>query len=109
MLKIGYYKGLIAEFMCGFYLVLRGHKIVAKRVKTPVGEIDILSRRGKVYYAVEVKYRSSSLADAKIAVLKSRSRVKNAYKWWSKGKNPQLSVEFKYFCCSGFAVEVGSM
>jgi len=90
------------------YLILRGHRIVGRRIKTPVGEIDVLSRRRGVLYAVEVKYRAASLDDAKMALLKSRKRVRMAYKWWSQDKKSQ-PVEFKYFVCSGFRVEVGSM
>jgi putative endonuclease len=104
----GYYKGVIAEYICVLYLWLRGHKIVARRLKTPVGEIDILTKRRNIMYAVEVKYRSSSLDDAKFALLKSRKRVKMAYKWWSVGRNKN-PIEFKYFVCSGFRFEVGSM
>ena len=108
IVKLHYYKGIIAEHLCILYLILRGHKIVARRLKTPVGEIDILSRRWGVVYAVEVKYRSAGLDEAKMALLKSRKRVRMAYKWWSQGKRNH-QVEFKYFVCSGFRVEVGSM
>ena len=104
----GYYKGLFAEYFCIFYVVCRGHRIIGRRIKTPVGEIDILTRRRGVMYAIEVKYRSSGLDDAKFALLKSRPRVRNAYKWWSRGRY-NASVEFKYFVCSKFRFEVGSM
>ena len=82
--------------------------MVGRRIKTPVGEIDILTRRGRTLYAVEVKYRSAGLDDARLALLKSRNRVRMAFKWWMKGKKTEY-VEFKYFVCSGFRFEVGSM
>lgn len=111
----GYYKGLIAEYICMMYVMFRGHRIVARRVKTPVGEIDILTRRRNTFYAIEVKYRSGSLSEAKTAVLQSRKRVRMAYKWWMGGPEYKWSardksaVEFKYFACSGFKFEVGAM
>jgi len=108
MVKLHYYKGVLAENLCMCYLWLRGHRIIGKRIKTPVGEIDILTRRRRTLYAIEVKYRSGGIDEAKMAVLKSRKRVQMAYKWWSQGKNT-YQVEFKYFVCSGFKVEVGSM
>lgn len=114
MVKLHYYKGIIAEALCIVYLILRGHKIIGRRIKTPVGEIDVLTKRWRTLYTIEVKYRSSSIDDAKMALLKSRTRVKMAYKWWSKNhKYSQVAshkhVEFKYFVCSGWKIEVGSM
>lgn len=103
-----YYKGLLAEYWCIVYLFLRGHKIIGRRIKTPLGEIDILTVRRNTCYAVEVKYRSSGIDDAKFALLKSRKRVRMAYKYWSSGRKSKF-VEFKYFVCSGFRFEVGSM
>jgi putative endonuclease len=35
-----YRRGLLAETIAAFMLRLKGHRIVAKRYKTPVGEID---------------------------------------------------------------------
>lgn len=39
------------------YLQLTGHRILARRFKTPSGEIDLIARRGKTLIFVEVKQR----------------------------------------------------
>ena len=49
--------GRRAETLCAFLLRLKGYRILATRYKSPVGEIDIIARRGNVLIAVEVKNR----------------------------------------------------
>ena len=42
------------------FLVAAGHEIVARNYKTKLFEVDIISRRGRVLYFTEVKYRGSN-------------------------------------------------
>lgn len=42
------------------YLEASGHEIVTKNYKTKLFEVDIISRRGRVLYFTEVKYRRDS-------------------------------------------------
>lgn len=42
------------------YLETSGHEIVARNYKTKLFEVDIISRRGRVLYFTEVKYRGGS-------------------------------------------------
>lgn len=42
------------------YLEASGHEIVARNYKTKLFEVDIISRRGRVLYFTEVKYRGDS-------------------------------------------------
>jgi len=53
-------RGRRGEALAAWYLRLKGWRIVAKRVKTPRGEIDLIARRGKVVAFVEVKWRASA-------------------------------------------------
>ena len=59
--------GRAAEILAAFWLMSRGWRILAMRLKTPQGEIDILARRSRVLAVIEVK-RRASLADALEAV-----------------------------------------
>ncbi len=52
-----YRLGLSAERLCRLILRLKCYRILAVRYKTPVGEIDIVARRGRTVIAVEVKAR----------------------------------------------------
>ncbi len=50
--------GLTAESRAAAYLTGRGYVIAARRFKSPVGEIDIVARRGPELVFVEVKARA---------------------------------------------------
>lgn len=62
--------GRLAESLCAWHLRLRGYRILARRFRTPVGEIDIVARRGGILAVVEVKAR----ADAALALESLRPR-----------------------------------
>lgn len=51
-------KGRRGETLAAWYLRLKGWRIVARRVKTPRGEVDLIARRGKTLAFVEVKWRT---------------------------------------------------
>jgi putative endonuclease len=50
--------GLRAEWRAAWYFRIRFYKILAKRFKTKVGEIDLIVARGNKIHFVEVKGRS---------------------------------------------------
>lgn len=49
--------GRRAELWCRLALMLKGYRILARRCRTPAGEIDIVACRGDVLAIVEVKAR----------------------------------------------------
>ncbi len=60
-------QGRRGEALAALYLRLKGWRILAQRLKTPRGEIDLVARRGRTVIFVEVKWRSSAeLLDAAI-------------------------------------------
>ena len=52
-------RGRIGEALAALWLNLQGWSIVARRVRTPVGEIDLIARRGRTILFVEVKTRAT--------------------------------------------------
>jgi putative endonuclease len=50
-------RGQFAEFLAAWRLRLAGWRIVARDVRLPGGQIDLIARRGRVLAFVEVKAR----------------------------------------------------
>jgi putative endonuclease len=50
--------GRLAESLCAWRLRLAGYRVIARDVRTPRGEIDLIVRRGQVLAFVEVKARA---------------------------------------------------
>ena len=59
--------GRRAEALAALYLQLKGWSILARRVRTPVGEVDLVARRGCVVAFIEVKARATD-ADAALSL-----------------------------------------
>ncbi|QOZ22358.1 YraN family protein [Bradyrhizobium sp. CCBAU 51753] len=74
--------GLSAESRAAALLIAKGYRILAKRFRTPYGEIDLVARRRNLIVFVEVKARPS-LDDAAYAVTpRQQQRIINAAQAW---------------------------
>lgn len=51
--------GRWAELRCVWRLRLAGYRVLARRFRSPAGEIDIVARRGGIVAFVEVKARAT--------------------------------------------------
>jgi putative endonuclease len=71
-------RGRWAEFLCLWYLRLRGWRILARDWRCPSGEIDIVARRGRVLAIVEVKSRSGIDSAAAALLPRQRRRIGRA-------------------------------
>lgn len=60
-------RGRQAERIAGWWLRLKGWQIIGRRMRTPLGEVDLVARRGGMIAFVEVKARSSA-ADLDLAI-----------------------------------------
>ena len=54
--------GRRAERLAAWWLRLKGWRILAIRARTPVGEVDLIARRGRTLAFIEVKARGTELA-----------------------------------------------
>ena len=74
--------GISAESRAAALLMAKGYRILAKRFKTPHGEIDLVARKRKLVAFVEVKARAS-LDEAAYAVTpRQQQRIIAAAQAW---------------------------
>ncbi len=78
----GYKKGLIAEEIAAWLLRFKGYRIVARRYKTPVGEIDLIARKGTVIVFVEVKARQNLTVALGAVTPAMQRRITRAAQWF---------------------------
>src|SRR5467141_4807828 len=74
--------GLSADSRLRAFLMAKGYRILAKRFRTPYGEIDIVARRRNLVAFVEVKARAS-LDEAAFAITpRQQARIIEAAQAW---------------------------
>lgn len=67
--------GLSAESRGAALLIAKGFRIVARRWRSPLGEIDIVARRGRNLIFAEVKARESADAAAWSVTSRQKARI----------------------------------
>ena len=88
--------GLSAESRAAMLLIAKGYRILARRWKTPLGEIDIVARRRRELVFVEVKARDR-LDDAAEGVSeRNKRRIVAAAELWL-AKQPDDAQSFIRF------------
>lgn len=88
--------GNLGENACAGFLASRGWKILKRNLRTPYGEVDIITERHGCLWAVEVKTRKAIDRDRipGIISLRQRRRVRNGLVWFARecGKNTCRSM-----------------
>jgi putative endonuclease len=77
-----YRSGVFAETVTALLLRLKGYAIVARRYKTPVGEIDLVALKGKRLAFIEVKRRKTLDDAAWTLPTRQRRRIIRAAQYW---------------------------
>ncbi|PWK70758.1 YraN family protein [Aminobacter sp. AP02] len=84
------------EWLAALALMLKGFRIVARRYKTKLGEIDLIARRGDLVLIVEVKARKTLVEAMEAVAHGSERRIEGAADLWL-ARQPdygRLSVRF---------------
>ena len=88
--------GHFAETLCAFVLRLKGYRILERRCQTPVGEIDLIARRGKVLIIVEVKARSGMGAIEETLSSRQRRRIERAALAYQGTRPEYASMDLRF-------------
>ena len=89
-------RGRLAERYAALWLQMKAYSVLAHRVKLPMGEIDLIARRGETLAFIEVKQRQT-LERAQTAVPDlAWRRISRAAEVWA-GRHPQLQkLDWRY-------------
>ena len=88
--------GLSAETRAAAYLMAKGYRILARRFKTPYGEIDIVARKRSLIAFIEVKARAR-LDDAAYAVTpRQQARIIDAAQAWLMAHPEHAEFELRF-------------
>ena len=68
--------------MAALWLQLKGYRILERRARTPLGEIDLVAARRKMLVFVEVKSRPTFAAALDAVTPELRRRVEQAARLW---------------------------
>jgi putative endonuclease len=74
--------GLSAESRAAAYLIAKGFRILSRRWKSPLGEIDIVARRRGLLIFVEVKARATLDEAAEAVTQRQQRRIAQAAEVW---------------------------
>ncbi len=73
-----YQRGARSESLAAWYLRLKGYRILARRFKSPGGEIDLIAARGSIVVFVEVKARDDQARALAAVTPRQRRRIEAA-------------------------------
>ena len=94
--RAAYRKGLAAELAAAGLISLKGYRILARRFRSPAGEIDLIARRGRRYAFVEVKVRPNQAEGAFAVSTQQQHRIARAAEHWlaANGASGDYDVGF---------------
>ncbi len=73
-----YLRGHAAERRCALLLRCMGWRIPARRYRTPVGEIDLIAKRGNIVAAIEIKARRTLTGALEAVTPRQQRRIERA-------------------------------
>lgn len=88
--------GLSAEARAAAFLMAKGYRIVAKRYRTPYGEIDIVARKRHLVAFIEVKARASLDAAAYAVTPRQQGRIIAAAQAWLMAHPEHAEYELRF-------------
>ena len=88
--------GLRAEAIAALLLQLKGYSVLARRMKTRAGEIDLVVRRGRSLVFVEVKARQDMDAAAEALQGRQRARLARAAEIFIGARPALMDLDIRF-------------
>jgi putative endonuclease len=91
-----YRRGHRGEWLAALALMVKGYRIVARRYRTKLGEIDLIARRRDLVLIVEVKARATLVEAMEAIAFQSERRIEAAADLWlaRQPDHARLSLRF---------------
>lgn len=89
-------RGRLAEAVAAVFLMLKGYRIVAVRHRTPLGEIDLIARKGDLAIFIEVKARHHIEASVDAVSFNAQRRIRAASELWLARRRDHAALSSRY-------------
>ena len=89
-------RGRRGETLCVWHLRLCGWRILARNIRSAVGEIDIVARRGRIVAFVEVKARRDAVDAAHAIGDRQRQRIARAAASFMAGRPGLAGLDMRF-------------
>lgn len=94
--RMAFFRGHSAERLAALALMLKGFRIVARRYRTRLGEIDLIARRGNLILIVEVKARTSVEAVQLAVTPQAMRRIEAAADMWLQRQKDYALLSLRF-------------
>ena len=94
--QAAYRLGLKAETLAAWWLRAKGYRILARRLKTPAGEIDLVARRGSTVAFVEVKARAGRDQAIEAVTPQTQRRIVRAAEMWLSRRPDHAALTLRF-------------
>jgi putative endonuclease len=89
-------RGRRAETIAAWFLRLKGYRLLGRRYRTAVGEIDLIMRQGRQIVFVEVKHRAEEIDALQAVTSKGRQRIVRAAEFWLAQQNADTGLDLRF-------------
>jgi putative endonuclease len=94
--QVAFRLGMSAESRAAAYLIAKGYRILARRWKSSVGEVDIVARRRQVLVFVEVKARERFDDAAESVTPRQQRRIAAAAGAWLAEHPDDVNCDIRF-------------
>jgi putative endonuclease len=91
-----YYFGLFSEIIAIIFLKLKFYKILRRRYRNKLGEIDIIAKKNDFLIAIEVKARKNILLIDEVLSNKQMNRIKRSMNIFYSNKKYYGKLSIRY-------------
>lgn len=88
--------GQWGEGLAALFLRLKFYRLVDRRFKTPVGEIDLVMARGSMIVFVEVKTRRKAASEGETLEAVNQRRIGRAAQYWLSRYPEHAGSDFRF-------------